>query len=114
MARVISSAGQKPRVGPDAIVGFRPGMGCSSWPVAQQRVGVGGVQRLGAGGEVEHARRAVGDDQRHGQGGEDAAVPEAEEEELDVGAHRTDPLALRPGRPSGTSPREKHHRFRIL
>ena len=55
--------------------------------VAQERVGVGRVESLGAGGEVEDARRAVGDHHGHGQGGEDAAVPQPQQQELDVGAH---------------------------
>ena len=72
----------------DADRGREPGDGVEQLPVAQERVGVGGIERLGPGSEVQDTRRAVGDDQCDGQGGEDAAVAQAQEQELDVGAQR--------------------------
>ena len=56
----------------------QPRYGLEQLPVAQERVGVRGVQRLGPGGEVEDPRGAVRDDERHGKSGEDATVAEAQ------------------------------------
>ena len=75
MASVIERAGKKP-IGPDADRRPQAGDGLQQLAVPEQGVGVGRVQRLGAGGEVEHPRAAVGDDERHGQGREHATVAE--------------------------------------
>ena len=82
----MSSAGTKPIGPPTDTVARKPGIGCSSCP-AEQGVGVGRVQGLRPGREVEHPRAAVGDDERHRQRRVYRPVAEPQEEELDVGVH---------------------------
>ena len=69
--------------------------------VAQPGVGVRAVKRDGAGREVDDARAPVRQDEREGQGGEDTAVADAEEECSDV-IHGC-PLGALASRQSGIS-----------
>ena len=74
-------AGQKREVGAEVDLLGKARDQDEQLTLAQERVGVGAVQRDRPGGEVEDAAAAVGHHQRHRQRGEDRPVGEPEQQE---------------------------------